>query len=278
MIKARFAILILVFSVPFFFLGCAFAKKQAPSGNEETLKPEKVFVVQKNEPPLSEVAEQVETTVPILMFHYVRTVDENKDVLGYNLSIDPEIFDKELAWLKENGYKTIPTESLKNGSVPEKSIVLSFDDGYEDFFINALPLLEKYGFTASIALITERIGQPGYLSDDQIRNLTQKKFELMSHTESHPDLTAISLEKARKEILGSKEFLENSFGVGVSALVYPSGRHNKEIEKIVEEAGYKFAFTTNPGKADLRNNILELKRIRIDNRDGFIGFINKLQN
>ncbi|MFA5925851.1 MAG: polysaccharide deacetylase family protein [Parcubacteria group bacterium] len=271
---------LILLGLPLIFFGCSLQKKSvspnsqvAQAPNDNAGNPEKNGL-----PKINQENTDTETKIPILMFHYVRVADKSKDPLGYNLSVDPETFGKELAWLKKNGYTTIPIRGIEDGKVPEKSVVLSFDDGYEDFYSAALPLLQKYEFGASVGIITSKINQAGYLSDSQIMDLITNNIEVVSHSESHPDLTKISPDKAQKEIRESKNFLENKLGISIGSFVYPSGEYNGEIEKIVKDSGYLTALTTQPGMADAKGNLLELKRIRIDNRDGFEGFKKKITN
>lgn len=268
--------IIFLFGLSLIFSGCAVKRELLPAGAQSSEPATEEISGAKINPQGEEKTGLTPGKVPILMFHYVRTVDKKVDPLGYNLSIDPGTFEKQLSWLKENDFRPYSFQDLLSGKEYEKPVILTFDDGYEDFFTTAAPLLQKYGFSASLAIITEKIGQPGYLSEDQIKDLAGKNFEILSHTESHPDLTKISPEKAEEEINGSKIFLENKFGADVPVLVYPSGKYDAETEKMAKDAGYDFALTTKSGIADLEGNILELKRIRIDNRDGMTGFQKKL--
>lgn len=215
------------------------------------------------------------TKIPIIMYHYVREVDKSVDPLGWNLSIDPEDFEKQLKYLKDNGYKSIHLADLIDGKVPEKSVVLSFDDGLTDFYTTALPLLEKYGFTASNGIITGMIGANEHMTVDQIKACISAGIEITSHTVSHPDLSVSSEDTITQQITESRDYLEKMFGVAVTGFVYPSGKYNDSVLRILEENGYKIAITTDHGEANLENNnLLTLPRIRIDNRNGHEGLGN----
>lgn len=219
---------------------------------------------------------EMTSSVPIAMFHYIRSVAKNQDALGYNLSTDPNLFESELKWLKENGFATIHLANISLEGVPEKSIALTFDDGYEDFYTEAWPRLKKYGFTASIGIIVGRIDQSGYLTSDQIKELAESGIEIMSHSLTHPDLTKIDSEDLQKEIFDSKEQLEGKFGQKIFGFVYPSGKYNDSVSSAASRTGYGFALTTDPGIADLFGNHFKLKRVRIDNRDNLEEFISKM--
>ncbi len=200
------------------------------------------------------------------MFHYVRTVDRKQDPLGYNLSIEPDSFEEILKYLQAEGYHTIHAADLLQKSVPEKSIILTFDDGYEDFYTTAWPLLQKYNFTATEAIITSKMDGKQYMTPEQVRKLDQEGIEFLSHTVHHLDLATSAAATVATEVSASKSILEKLLGHPVIGLIYPSGRYNLNTIKTLQENNYKLAFTTKPGKADLTKNIFELPRIRIDNR------------
>lgn len=220
-----------------------------------------------------------ETTVPIIMYHYVREVDKNADPLGWNLSISPGEFEKQMKYLKDNGYASLHLEDLIDGKVPKKAIVLTFDDGLEDFYTTALPILQKYGFTASNGIITGMIGNHEHMTEIQIKKCIEAGIEITSHTVSHPDLAISSEEDIKQQITESRDYLETTFGIDIIGFVYPSGKYNDTVVRILEEEGYKIAVTAEYGEADLENDkMLLLPRIRIDNRDGYEGFVKKIRD
>ena len=133
--------------------------------------------------------------IPIIMFHYVRDVDKTKDPEGYDLSIDPKHFEQMLQYLSTNGYHTIHISDLLNGSIPDKSIILTFDDGHEDFYTTARPLLEKYDFTASEAIITGKMDGVQFMTPTQVKEISREGFEILSHTVNHVDLNAVPIKK-----------------------------------------------------------------------------------
>lgn len=224
-------------------------------------------------------AKQTATKVPIIMYHYVREVDKAADPLGWNLSITPTIFEEQLKWLKEQGYVGMHLEDLFDGKVSEKAVVLSFDDGLEDFYTTALPLLQKYDFTASNAVVTGMVGAHEHMTEKQIRECVAAGIEITSHTVGHIDLSTTNEDEVRRQVTESRDYLENAFGIDVSAFVYPSGKYNDTVVRVLGEEGYKIALTTQPGESDLIvDDWLLLPRVRIDNRDGLEGFKAKLEN
>ncbi len=215
----------------------------------------------------------VSTKIPILMYHYVRDVDRNIDPMGWRLSISPYYFEEQMKYLKENGYTTINLKDIEDGKVPKKAVVLTFDDGLEDFFTNALPILQKYGFTASNAVITDMIGNTGHMTMDQLRACSVYGIELISHSKGHFSMSNLNKDRLGLEISDAKDFLKNNFGVDPVSFVFPSGKYNKLVIKTLKENGYKIALTTNEGEADLSDDdMLILPRVRVDNRRAFLGF------
>lgn len=187
--------------------------------------------------------------VPILMYHYIRDVDEAADPLGYNLSITPADFEQQIAWLHEQGYVGVRMDMLARcmrGEIacPLKPIGLTFDDGYEDAFTTALPVLQRYGMVATFYIVSGLVGQPGYMSWEQLAALRDAGMELGAHSVNHYDLTSLDTATAGYEIAQPKADLEARLGIGVTSFCYPTGIYNAAIEEQVRAAGYQSATTT----------------------------------
>ena len=136
-------------------------------------------------------AENEDIPITILNYHKV-------DNMNIALSVLPEDFDRQMAYLKENGYNTINTDQLYdymvNGAeLPENPIMITFDDGYEDNYQNAYPILKKYGFTGTIFIITDFVSnQPNYLTWEQIKEMKANGMDFQSHTASHKSMTELT--------------------------------------------------------------------------------------
>ncbi len=203
--------------------------------------------------------------VPILMYHYIRNA-EGESELGKNLSVSPENFDRQIKYLKDDNYQSIILSDLADPErktlskiyfQKQKPIVLTFDDGYEDAYIAALPVLKKHQFVGTFFLINNFIDKEGRLKNWQIEEMKAAGMEFGSHTLSHPDLTKISIDEAREQISASK---------GESTtFCYPAGKYNQDVINLVQEAGYKIAVTTKIGIARETSPVLELPRIRVEN-------------
>ncbi|MBC8160125.1 MAG: polysaccharide deacetylase family protein [Roseiflexaceae bacterium] len=187
--------------------------------------------------------------VPILMYHYVRTVDPALDSLGYALSVAPATFEAHLAWLRENGYSTVSMATAQRciqgeAACPPKALVLTFDDGYLDAYTEALPALQRYGFVGTFYIVNSFVGQPGYMSWQQVAELHEAGMEIGAHTLDHPDLTVIDQAEAHRQIAQSKLDIEARLGFQVNSFCYPAGRYTTDTIALVREAGYANATTT----------------------------------
>jgi peptidoglycan/xylan/chitin deacetylase (PgdA/CDA1 family) len=212
---------------------------------------------------------------PILMYHYVRTVDQASDPLGYELSVAPEVFDQQMSWLHGQGYITVPmdvvTQCLRGAAAcPSKAVALTFDDGYADAYTEVLPVLGRYRFSATFYIISGIVGQPGYMTWEQIAALRDAGMEIGAHTVSHLDLTSLDWGTAGYEIAQSKADIEHHLGSSVMSFCYPTGLYNPAIEEQVRSAGYSSATTTR-WDGDY-SDILALPRRRVSGETSLDGF------
>lgn len=208
---------------------------------------------------VTEVAQSV--SLPIFMYHYIRVVADQSDAIGIGLSVTPERFASQLDTIIQKGYKTITFNDVASGNIPDKSIILTFDDGYQDFYTNAFPELKKRGMTAVVFIITDETS-PNYMTSNEIKELADNGIEVGSHTLTHPDLSSASDQRANNEITQSKSKLEAITGKAIISFCYPSGKHSDSNIKTIETAGYKYATTTKSGRADFNDPFL-LNRYRI---------------
>lgn len=204
-------------------------------------------------------------TLPILTYHYVESA-QGATKRGAALITSPVIFEKQLSALQERSYKTIFVSDipahLVSSAHPSPAIALTFDDGYEDFYVNVLPLLKKYQAKATLYVVPGFIGKQGYLTQGELKDIVASGFvSIGAHTLHHKNLTRLSSTAAQKEIAGSRDELERDFGVTVTSFAYPFGAHTPRIEAIVEEAGFSTAVTTERGWAQTPESLLTLKRI-----------------
>jgi peptidoglycan/xylan/chitin deacetylase (PgdA/CDA1 family) len=200
--------------------------------------------------------------VPVLMYHSINTNSRN------NLIITLREFEKQIKWLKENEFTSLSLPELYSilttgKNVPLKPIVLTFDDGYEDNYTKAYPILKKYNFKATIFLITNTIGQPSRLKENQIREMYANNIDFQSHTVSHNELNSLSYKKQLEELICSKETINKLLNKNTDYLCYPVGKYNEFTIKALKEAGYKMAFTTKHGYANLADGLYTIRRVRM---------------
>jgi peptidoglycan/xylan/chitin deacetylase (PgdA/CDA1 family) len=219
--------------------------------------------------PLPAPKPEAVTSVPILMYHYIRDVPASSpDKLGYGLSVAPKLFDQQVSWLAANGYTSISMGQLADhlaGGVPlpPKPIVLTFDDGYADFYTAALPVLQRYHFTATSYLVVDFLGKPGYMSWQQAQAVQQAGLEVGDHTLDHVDLAIQLLPQAQRQIGDSRTMLQQRLGAPIGTFAYPSGRYNDSVVKMVGADGFRSAVTTDPGDRYTAAKVLTLPRVRV---------------
>ena len=212
--------------------------------------------------------------VPILMYHHVGTADRrSQDSLARDLTLPPAEFEKQLAHLSSRGFATITLQDLwlhlqGRKDLPERPVVLTFDDGYSDNYSYAFPLLKRYGYGGTFFAISGLIDQPGYLTWQQLEEMVAGGMEIGSHTVTHPDLARwLDAKGMEKELVESRVALESKLGVRVQALSYPSGSYNQQVISVAERAGYAVAVTTADGVEQRHDEEFEMSRVRVRGED-----------
>jgi len=189
--------------------------------------------------------------IPILTYHRI-TDDFDWGITRQKVGQ----FEKGIKFLRDQGYQSVSLEeAFKPAKTCDRKVVITFDDGYEDVYLNAFPVLQKYEFTAFVFVITGFVGKynswdynPGrrrtrHLDWKQIREMSEFGFGLGSHTVNHPDLTRIDRRFVGYELGKSKEILERKLGKEVNFLSYPFGRYDRFAQEEAQRVGYKRAYT-----------------------------------
>ncbi|NBK99640.1 MAG: polysaccharide deacetylase family protein [Erysipelotrichia bacterium] len=202
-----------------------------------------------------------ESGIPVLMYHSISTVP------GNSLCVPPKQFLEEIEWLYQQNYHTLTIEEFyqalgNNISIPEKSILLTFDDGYADNYKVAWPILHKYGFIATFFIITKYVS-PKAMDWTQLKELVRDGNSIGSHTVRHLDLSTLTTEQQKNELADSKRILENHLGISIKALCFPSGMYNNTTLELMPDIGYELGFSTHSGRIHLDDDIFTLKRLRI---------------
>ena len=183
------------------------------------------------------------------------------------LSVSPESFKRQMEYLDRAGYSVVSlreaAEMIRKGDRNEKTVALTFDDGPVNFYTNAFPVLKKHGFAATVFVVSDRVGAAGYLSGEQVREISDAGLDIGSHSDSHPDLRQLSTEGLKREVEGSRMALEKYTGRKSMFFAYPEGKFNAFVRNAVIDAGYEGAVATNPGRGTPADDVYAIRRTRI---------------
>lgn len=228
--------------------------------------------------------------VAVLMYHRVNDYRKNE------LSVSVRHFRQQLQWLKNEGYQSITMAELeqlgKQGSpISGKRVLFTFDDGYEDNYTQAFPLLKEFGFSGIFYVATEFIGsqkmyerdtleasrpeQNRMMSWEQVRRLLDEGMEIGSHTHSHALLPQLPKQEIETELAQSRAILEEKLQVPIRSFCLPGGAYRKEHIPLIRDAGYTSCCTTEQGFWK-RHDLLEVPRIAVLASDKFWVFKQKL--
>ncbi len=207
-------------------------------------------------------------SVPILMYHHIRVLPP-RDQMARALSVNPDIFAKQLDYLKNHGYTTITFAQLQQGILPPKPIILTFDDGSADAYTAAWPALRERGMAGVFYVVSGFVGDANSITWDQLREMHSAGMEIGAHTVTHPDLAISSVAEQRHQVNDSVRTIDEHLGSPIVTFAYPSGKHNPDTVKLVEAAGISYAVTTDPGVATSTDNAELLPRYRITETTDF---------
>ncbi len=224
-----------------------------------------------------------EIKIPVLLYHYIRKIAPQPDNRGWNLSVPPTTFQQQMEYLQKENYNTITPDDLhqylKYGyPLPDNPILLTFDDGYLDFFEEVLPVLRDYNLNATNFVVTNFIGRKKYMDWYHLRYLlTTDHVFLGAHTQNHKKLTQLDPEILEQEIAVNKMTLEEWIGTAIDYLAYPYGDYNDEVLSVMKKHKFKAAFTTESDNLHRTNKLLELPRIKVGGGDTVQTFAEKIK-
>lgn len=211
--------------------------------------------------------------VPILVYHRLRALPPDASADDREMTVEPAAFEAQMRWLAAEGFQTVSmarvADALDGGRrLPSKPVVVSFDDGYEDGYSVAFPVLRRYGLTATYYVHPGALGQPERLRWDEVRALDRAGMEIGSHTLTHPHLRALAHAELSHEVLESRVELETFLGHRVTSFAYPFGEHDDRVVEVVRASGYRTAVTVSTGVVHRDDDRLLLDRIVITSGDG----------
>jgi peptidoglycan/xylan/chitin deacetylase (PgdA/CDA1 family) len=245
--------------------------------------------------PLRRYGISSEAGIPILMYHSIANAAETGSHPYYRTTTSPAIFADHMRLLHEQGYMTISlhdaVKQIEAGAVSgRKQIVITFDDGYQDFYQNAVSAMDNYGFSATVFLPTAYIGESpkkfkgiDCLTWSQVRDLSRAGTHFGSHTVNHPQLRTLAPQAIREEVRRSKETIEGKLSCATRSFAYPfalpeTDRSFKQrLRGILVEAGYENGVSTIIGTADQKGDRFFLKRLPVNSCDDPMFFRGKLE-
>lgn len=212
--------------------------------------------------------------VPILMFHYVEYVQDKGDTIRQSLDTTPYTLEQEIITLKDSGYTFLTNHELSeilDGTkpMPAKPVLLTFDDGYRDFYTSAYPILKKYNVKATEYLIAGFTGYPNNMTEDQIKEIAKDGLvEIGVHTVHHLALKGLQLKTLAYEVFESKKMIEDMIGEPTYSFAYPYGSFDVAAINAVHQAGFTSAVSTVPGIDQPQIHRYFLYRLRPGGRIG----------
>lgn len=201
------------------------------------------------------------------MYHRIVPPSEAGNSLR-SLIVPPDVFASQMATLARAGWRTITlaqlADDLANGRRPAaRTFVITFDDGYDDGFIYALPILQRHDFVATYFIVTGRLDRPRNLTSDHVKALASAGMEIGDHTVGHLDLPALPLAAMRLQIENAAETIQGLIGSRPKTFAYPFGSDNSAVSAEVARAGFAMAVTNLEGVGESSWNRLNVARLRV---------------
>lgn len=196
--------------------------------------------------------------VPIVVYHHV--VPNHAPGA---LFVTPDLFEQQLGYLRDNGYQSISFDDLADSlelglPLPQRPVILSFDDGWENQHQYGFPLLQKYGFTGTFYVVTDYLDHQNFMTTDALKTMMAAGNIVGAHSRSHPALAGVGSARLKDEIAGSKAWLENRFGVPITSFAYPYGSYSASVVAATKAAGFRTARTVDDGSREAGNALATL--------------------
>jgi peptidoglycan/xylan/chitin deacetylase (PgdA/CDA1 family) len=235
--------------------------------------------------PLRRMRSEAVNKIPILMYHSIAREDESRVAAYYRTATSPEMFSRQMAALSKAGYTSISLadaiQTLQNGSeCPSKKMVITFDDGFRNFYDDAFPVLSRFGYDATMFLPTNYIGDSrkqfkgkDCLTWSEVRELRKCGMSFGSHTTSHPKLYGMKKNQIAEEVTKSKSSVEQAIGEKVTSFAYPYAfpefdcRFKNVVTESLANAGYSEGVVTTLGRASASSNRYFLERLPVNSCD-----------
>jgi peptidoglycan/xylan/chitin deacetylase (PgdA/CDA1 family) len=220
-------------------------------------------------------------SIPVLMYHSISR-DNNR------ISVSVTNFKKQMKLMSLLGYKGYSLNKI-NSKTSKKKIIITFDDGYENIFTEAMPILKKFNFSATCFIVNKKIGyfndwdknqknfkKKKLMNKKQINTWINNGFEVGSHTMNHYNLKYLSNDQKKYQILKPKQFFKTNYGINIQSFSYPFGCYNEDCLKILKR-NYKFAVTTKRSRYNKgKFNPLEIPRVPVNSNTSIFKYFLKI--
>tara|TARA_B100000929_G_scaffold81663_1_gene63730 strand:- start:787 stop:1485 length:699 start_codon:yes stop_codon:yes gene_type:complete len=220
-------------------------------------------------------------SIPVLMYHSISR-DNNR------ISVSVTNFKKQMKLMSLLGYKGYSLNKI-NSKTSKKKIIITFDDGYENIFTEAMPVLKKFNFSATCFIVNKKIGyfndwdknqknfkKKKLMNKKQINTWINNGFEVGSHTMNHYNLKYLSNDQKKYQILKPKQFFKTNYGINIQSFSYPFGCYNEDCLKILKR-NYKFAVTTKRSRYNKgKFNPLEIPRVPVNSNTSIFKYFLKI--
>lgn len=191
--------------------------------------------------------------IPVLIYHGIRPYYPGITNLVKEFTVPPDVFDEQMKYLRDNGFTVVTFDNVwayfqTGAPLPAKPVIITLDDGWENQYTYAYPILKKYKYSGIFYVYPNAIGVKHFLTWPELKEMAAGNMIIADHTQSHPELPKITDPVLlKKEIAGSKEVLERELGISVKDFAYPFGAYNNQDIQIVKDAGYRTARTVHTG-------------------------------
>jgi peptidoglycan/xylan/chitin deacetylase (PgdA/CDA1 family) len=264
--------ILILFILILFITGCE--GKANPLSQTHAVEIQNEHVLSNKSKAIQTIPRVYTDSIPILMYHSIGLKQHN------SLFVPPKVFEEQMEHLKKAGYHTLSFKDLKEWktgkAIPDKPILITFDDGYLDNFTIVYPILRRFQMKATIFVSSDFIGFPNHLNWVKIKEMEQSGYiEIGVHTRHHVDLTKQSPVKLKDEIMGAKHRLDEKLGRETIAFAYPSGKYNHNVVEVVKRAGFEFAVTKLSGRALQKQGYLTLHRVRVPGNQSLTNYVRK---
>lgn len=232
--------------------------------------------------PVSVEASHTTANVPILIYHSVRPYYPGITKIVKEYTVPPDIFDDQMKYLRDNGYTAITMDDLMNyfsfgTKLPEKPVVVTLDDGWENQYRYAYPILQKYNYPAVFFIYPGAVNAKHFLTWDEVNTMVSNNMIIGDHTYSHPELPKVTDATAlNKEIVVSRQVIQDHIHKIVKDFAYPFGAYEKKDIDLVKQAGYQSARTVFSGTKQTTNILFTLRGIIVTGDfNRFVSMLNK---